>query len=396
MKRQIMRNLGDPIFGRPLTMDEVNNIFSEEDAAYMERNETFMIDTSEFDAARSDFTTKVPFDCYGSYVHLAAKSKSVEDILETIRGVSHSVRFIYTDAQQNRCYIMGHVRDSHDNPLGIVYVYVDSVTSFDEPSLLRGHVSIYGEKNYVKAARAALKDDIGNQKLPTAKWHYLSDGQHHYAEITVDSKVVLRDEYYPFLTQGVEKFIDDYLASNESILILLGPPGTGKSTLLRHMIVSRQLTATLTYEEKLLQQDRLFIQHLSKDGESDVLILEDADVLLESREKCGNHAMNKLLNVSDGIIKVVDKKIVFTTNLPSTTNIDNALLRPGRCYAAIEFRELTFDEACTAAKVANVPVPQVDRNYTLAELFQNQTQEKNMVTRKFNKRHVGFGLIGSH
>ena len=92
------------------------------------------------------------------------------------------------------------------------------------------------------------------------------------------------------------------------------------------MIVSRNLTVTLTYEEKLLQQDKLFIQHLSEEGNSDVLILEDADILLESRETSGNHVMNKLLNVSDGIIKIMNKKIVFTANLPSVRNIDAALL----------------------------------------------------------------------
>ena len=145
---------------------------------------------------------------------------------------------------------------------------------------------VFGEKEYVKTASALIKEKIGEKKLPTAKWHYISDGTHHYAEMSVTSSAVLHDEYYPFIAGGVEGFIDEYLASNESILILLGPPGTGKSTLLRHMIVSRNLTVTLTYEEKLLQQDKLFIQHLSEEGNSDILILEDADVLLESKRKC--------------------------------------------------------------------------------------------------------------
>jgi ATP-dependent 26S proteasome regulatory subunit len=42
--------------------------------------------------------------------------------------------------------------------------------------------------------------------------------------------------------------------------------------------------------------------------------------------------MSRFLNISDGLIKLPNKKLVFTTNVTNFENIDSALLRPGRCF----------------------------------------------------------------
>ena len=390
-QRNITHNLGKSIFS--IMYDDHFDILDEEFG--MDKNATYMIDTGEFDVARAEFIQETTFDCVGVYNSITSDNISLEDIMNVIRSVDGTVRFVFNEVQSNRAYVFGHVYNKEGVAIAILQIYADTTQAFFERGLLRGHVVVFGEKEYVRAASYVIKEKIGEKKLPTAKWHYISDGTHHYAEMSVTSSAVLHDEYYPFIAGGVEGFIEKYLASNESILILLGPPGTGKSTLLRHMIVSRNLTVTLTYEEKLLQQDKLFIQHLSEEGNSDILILEDADILLESRETSGNHVMNKLLNVSDGIIKIMNKKIVFTANLPSVRNIDAALLRHGRCHKVIEFRELSFEEAVAAAKAGDLPVPTDTRKiYTLAELFQNKGGSTDTASRFVKTRRVGFGMGG--
>jgi len=386
--RNITHNLGKSIFS--IMYDDPGYSHLEEEFG-MEKNATYVIDTGEFDVARSEFIAKTTFDCVGIYTSITSENISLDDVMEVVRSVDGNVRFVFNEVQSSRSYVFGHVY-KNDLPIAILQIYADTNQPFYEKGLLRGHVVAFGEKEYVRAVSCVIKEKIGEKKLPTAKWHYISDGTHHYAEMSVTSSAQLHNEYYPFIEGGIENFIDEYLASTSSILILLGPPGTGKSTLLRHMIVSRNLTVTLTYEERLLQQDKLFIQHLSEDGNSDILILEDADVLLESRETSGNHVMNKLLNVSDGIIKIMNKKIVFTANLPSVKNIDEALLRAGRCYNVIEFRELNFEEAVAAAKVGNLTVPtDTHKTYSLANLFQNKGGSVD--TGRFVKtRRVGFGM----
>ena len=391
-QRNITHNLGKSIFAIMYDEPASEPGWWDGEEWDMDKNATYMIDTGEFDVARAEFVAKTgDFDCVGTYNSITSEDVSLEDIMNVIRSIDGThVRFVFNEVQSTRSYIFGHVQ-KEGKPLAILQIYADANQAFFEKGLMRGHVVVFGERDYVMAVSHIIKEKIGEKKLPTAKWHYISDGTHHYAEMSVTSSAVIHDEYYPFIEGGVEAFINEYLASNESILILLGPPGTGKSTLLRHMIVSRNLTVTLTYEEKLLQQDKLFIQHLSEEGNSDILILEDADILLESRETSGNHVMNKLLNVSDGIIKIMNKKIVFTANLPSVRNIDAALLRPGRCHKVIEFCELSFEEAVAAARAGGLPVPtDTHKVYALAELFQHKTTGD--ASKFIKNRRVGFGI----
>ena len=44
------------------------------------------------------------------------------------------------------------------------------------------------------------------------------------------------------------------------------------------------------------------------------------------------------------------RKIVFSTNLPNVGDLDEALVRPGRCFARVFMRKLTAEEAVALAK----------------------------------------------
>ena len=371
-------------------------LFHRKKVNQMQTNKSYIIETNDFDAIRVEFADKASFDCYGFYRDIVAEDMSIEDILGIIKDFSNDRGTVieFSSIQSGMHYLTIFISKNDvrtkvlENLSAIISVYISNGKIFTSKDVLRGYVTCYGEKDYVSNFSAVVKEKIGKKKIPSVKWHYLSDGSHSYTEMTIKSDLKVYDEYYPFIKGGVEKLIDDYMSSSSSILIMLGPPGTGKSTLLRHMIVSRCLTASLTYEERLLQQDKLFVQHLSPDSRSDVLILEDSDILLESRETAGNHVMNKLLNVSDGVIKVLNKKFIFTANLPSVKNIDPALLREGRCFKVIEFRNLSLAEARIAAEKAQVEVPEVEGEYSLAKIFQgtNVSQTTNFI----KKRRVGF------
>jgi ATP-dependent 26S proteasome regulatory subunit len=59
-----------------------------------------------------------------------------------------------------------------------------------------------------------------------------------------------------------------------------------------------------------------------------------------------------ILAIADGVVRAQGRKIIFTTNLPNMRDIDEALLRPGRCYASVSTRQL--DRADAAKLLARI------------------------------------------
>lgn len=175
------------------------------------------------------------------------------------------------------------------------------------------------------------------------------------------------DAFYPWLS-GVDDYYSRYMASESPVLVLLGPPGTAKTTFIRNLIWRDGLNTVFTYDEDLLKADALFVDFIA--GDTDLLVVEDADVFLTDRDHGGNPLMAKFLNISDGLAAGPRrKKIIFTANIVELSRIDNALLRPGRCFDCQLFRKLTFEESCAAAGAAGLPAPIEARAYTIAEIF---------------------------
>jgi hypothetical protein len=215
----------------------------------------------------------------------------------------------------------------------------------------------------------AIKTKYIETKLTKVDWWYPTSSGSEKITIIIDPPKPVYDEFYPWIKKGVNKMIDDYLKSDASLLLMIGPPGTGKTSLIRHMLYSRELNSMLTYSDRLLKDDEMYINFLTSDS-TDAMIIEDADTTLSSRERDKNDMAARFLNTSDGLIKFHEKKMIFTTNLSDVAKIDSALIRPGRCYEVMKFRPLTKDEAVAAATVAKLKfVPDHRSEYTLAEIF---------------------------
>lgn len=163
----------------------------------------------------------------------------------------------------------------------------------------------------------------------------------------------LHDAAYPELEGGVDEFIARYLDARETVLVLQGPPGTGKTRLVRAILgeMSRRkgenAKALYTGDPRVLENDEIFVKFIT--GDEDAFVVEDADHVLKPRSD-GNQHLHRFLTIADGVVRAQGRKIVFTTNLPNIGDLDEALIRPGRCFARVHVRSLRAHEAALLAE----------------------------------------------
>lgn len=207
-------------------------------------------------------------------------------------------------------------------------------------------------------------------------------------EVTEEVETKLNSVNYPFIN-NIDKLIEDYLSSKASILFLMGSPGTGKTKFIRYLL-SKQIdnykNVYFTSDKAVIEHGIIFTEFLQSN--SKILILEDFDFHLNSRKE-GNTIMYHLLGVSDGLIQSQNKKIIISTNLSSLVNIDEAVIRKGRCFDILNFRSLLWDEVVEFLKQNNSEdmIESIEeKEYSLADLYYIlNTKDTKKISTKYQK-----------
>jgi hypothetical protein len=155
------------------------------------------------------------------------------------------------------------------------------------------------------------------------------------------------------------------------LLLWHGEPGTGKSYALRALARSWTDwcdTLVVSDPEAFLGRGVVGSEVAGEGDRHRLVVLQDAGELLaaDAREQAGQ-AVSRLLNLTDGILGAgLRTFVVVTTNEP-IGRLHPAVVRPGRCWAQVEFGRLSAPES--DAWLANRGLVPTGQALTIAELY---------------------------
>lgn len=189
-----------------------------------------------------------------------------------------------------------------------------------------------------------------------------------------------RENYESAVIKDVDAVIKEFALPTPSARLALidGKTGTGKTHIIAGIIAALPKARCVLIPAHLAESlaGPEFLQcliHNNRDDSPFVLIFEDADKCLVSRENNpgGSDGLSVLLDLGDGLLgKALNLRVIATTNA-TATEIDPAVLRPGRLFRRIEVGTLSAEKAAkvyarlTRGGALNV----FDKEYSLAEVY---------------------------
>jgi GTPase SAR1 family protein len=236
-------------------------------------------------------------------------------------------------------------------------------------------LTLYGDQDFLNKTSKIISENF-ERFGSYIKWMYNDKGE--WIKVPLDINKLPIKEMYPSLeADTLEDYYTKFMKSSANILLLIGPPGTGKTSFIRGLLHHTKSSAIVTYNLNLLNNDSIFAEFI--ESSEKFMIMEDADTYLDSRSS-GNTMMHRFLNVADGLVTTKNKKLVFSTNLENTNDIDPALIRPGRCYDILHFDPLSEEQAKILTEKLGITLE--DECNTIAQIF-NKYENKTKTKEKF-------------
>jgi hypothetical protein len=172
---------------------------------------------------------------------------------------------------------------------------------------------------------------------------------------------------------------DDFKPVHQSVMKLLrkkktnalflfhGKPGTGKSTYIKYLMHQQNKQVIFLSPNMAANLDNMALTEFLMETPNCVLVIEDAEDLIISRDNFHNSKLSFILNLTDGILDSLGIQIIATFNT-DLKNIDKALLRKGRLSAIYEFTALETEKANVLLSKNGSKI-KTDKPMSLADIY---------------------------
>ena len=267
--------------------------------------------------------------------------------------------------------------DREDHKAEIIYILKDEIILEQDPD----DVTVYFHDENIALLKEIMsyvkefnkeKPDSSEINLIISQPHGLDNKKINFKKPQLELERMYNGDFPVYH----KKILNILQEKNKSGLHLLyGKPGTGKSTYIRYLcgLVDKEL---IFLPGQLAQNlDNIAMTKYLLDNPNSILVIEDAEELIVSRDQKRNSNLAMILNITDGILgESLGIQIIATFNT-DVENIDPALKRKGRLKSAYEFKALPPEKAnrLLAQKNANFST---DEEMTLAEIYNISEEEQ--------------------